>query len=196
MNANKKISYRNTLLYTIIAAIISLALLVLLAFQSFFEYVYLIAIIEVGIFIIIGYCIYRIVTYEKALEELKNQKRYYIPFAECPDYFVKKFDSKNGDPYCSNEYRVKDASDNMYMMKVYPDSVPLPTKHDDKTSVDQSHKYEKFWLNQVANAKELRTTKEKCSVISVEPTDPKLVNYRGYTDVPWTYVRSRCDGFF
>jgi hypothetical protein len=195
MNENKKISYRNTLIYTIVTAVISLALLIMLAFKSFFDYVYLIAIVEVGIFIIIGYCIFKIINYEKSLEALKNQKRYYIPFTECPDYFVKKF-NESGEPYCSNEYRIKDKNDNTYLMKVYPDTVPLPTKHDASTSVDQSQKYEKFWLNQIQNAKELRTTKDKCSVVSVEPTDPKLAKYKGYTNVPWTYVRGRCAGFF
>lgn len=195
MNDNKKITYRNTIIYTILAAIVSLGLLVLLAFKSFFDYIYLIAIIEIGIFIIIGYCIYKIITYEKSFEKLKDQKRYYIPFSECPDYYVKKF-SNNGEPFCSNEYRVKDANDNTFLMKVYPDTVPLPTKHDAITSVDQSQKYEKFWLNQIENAKELRTTKDKCSVLSVQPTDPKLAKYRGFNNVPWTYVRGRCEGFF
>jgi hypothetical protein len=195
MNENKKISYKNTLIYTIVNALISVILIIFLAFPNFREYMYFIAIIEIGIFIIIGYCIYRIITYEKYLESLKNQKNFYIPFTECPDYFVKKFDLK-GEPYCSNEYRIKDKTENNYIMKIYPNSVPLPLKHDDTINVDTSQKYDKFWLNQIANSTKLKTVKEKCSVLSVEPTDPTLNEYKGYTGIPWTNIRGRCEGFF
>jgi hypothetical protein len=196
MDDNKKISYKNTLVYTIIAAIISLGLLVLLAFQAFMDYIYLIAIIETGIFAIIGYCIYKIIKFEKSLDSLRDQRKYYIPFSECPDYFVKKFDNESGEPYCSNEYRVTDVNNNVNMMKIYPSTVALPTKHDDTTSVTLSQKYEKLWLNKISNSKELVTLKDKCSVLSVEPTNQKLIDYKGYTNVPWTSVRGRCEGFF
>jgi hypothetical protein len=196
MDDNKKISYKNTLVYTIITAIISLALLVLLAFKSFMEYIYLISIVEVGIFIIIGYCIFKIINFEKSLDSLRDPKKYYIPFSECPDYYVKKFDSKSGEPYCSNEYRVTDAHNNVKLMKIYPSTISLPSKHDDSTSVNLSKKYEKLWLNQISSSKDLKTLRDKCSVLSVEPTDTKLLDFKGYTNVPWTSVRGRCEGFF
>ena len=111
---SKKFSYKNTLIYTIITAIVSVGLLVLLAFKGFFDYIYLIAIVELGIFCIIGYCIFRIINYEKGLDRMKLNSNNFIAFNECPDYFVKKFDT-SGTPYCSNEYQVKDKVNNSYI---------------------------------------------------------------------------------
>lgn len=192
---SKKFSYKNTLIYTIITAIVSVGLLVLLAFKGFFDYIYLIAIVELGIFCIIGYCIFRIINYEKGLDRMKLNSNNFIAFNECPDYFVKKFDT-SGTPYCSNEYQVKDKVNNSYIMKIYPPGIPLPSQHDPSLTPDNANKYEKFWLNEITNAKELKTMKDKCVVLSTEPTDPRLSKYRGYTNVPWTYVRGRCEGFF
>lgn len=195
MKENKKLSYKNTLIFTILAAVTSVVLIGFLAFQSFRDYIYFIVIVEVAIFAIIGYCIYRIVTYEKRLEALRNQKRNTVAFNECPDYYIKKFDVK-GAPFCSNEYRVKDQQSNEYVMKVYPSSVETPSTIEKNAPVTNAPKYEKFYLNEIPNTKDLVTSKEKCGVLFNEPTNPSLLQLRGYTEIPWTYMRSRCDGFF
>ena len=75
MNNNKRISYKNTLIYTIVTAIVSLLILALLFIPSMFDYIYFIAVIELGIFIIIGVCIYKIINYEKNL--LDDELTYY-----------------------------------------------------------------------------------------------------------------------
>jgi hypothetical protein len=195
MKENKKISYKNTLIFTIVSAVVSIILIVLLAFASFREYIYFIAIVEVAIFAIIGYCIYRIVTYEKRLEALRNEKSKTVSFSECPDYYIKQFDVK-GAPFCSNEYRVKDQHSNEYIMKVYPSSVETPSTIDQSTSIDNAPKYDKFYLNEISSNKNLVTTKEKCGILYSEPTNPNLLQLKGYTEIPWTYMRSRCEGFF
>ena len=192
---NKKISYKNTLIFTICAAVLSIILGAVLFFTSFRDYIYFIAIVEVAIFAIIGYCIYKIVTYEKRLEALRNSQRTTIAFTECPDYYVKKYDPK-GVPFCANEYRVKDRQSNESIMKIYPSSIEPPSTHNPTGQIDTAPKYEKFYLGELANAKKLTNSKEKCSVLFTEPSDAALAQYKGYTQIPWTYVRSRCEGFF
>lgn len=205
MNNNKRISYKNTLIYTIVTAIVSLLILALLFIPSMFDYIYFIAVIELGIFIIIGVCIYKIINYEKHLNELRDQNSYYIPFSECADYFVKKTDSK-GNTYCSNEYSVKDQFGNVKMMKIYPTDTALPTTHTQTmndinckagtTGCTIPHKYEKYSLTQIPDSKLLKTNQQRCSVLFVEPTDPALTEYKEYTKIPWTYVKGRCETFY
>lgn len=207
MNNNKRISYKNTLIYTIVTAIVSLLILALLFIPSMFDYIYFIAIIELGIFIIIGVCIYKIINYDKNLNKLRDQNSYYIPFSECADYFVKKTDSK-GNTYCSNEYNVKDQFGNVKLMKIYPSGVLLPPTHKNTiindinckagdTECTINDKYEKYSLNQIPDSKLLKTNQQKCSVLFVEPTDPALIPaYSGYTQIPWTHVKGRCETFY
>lgn len=208
MNNNKRISYKNTLIYTIVTAIVSLLILALLFIPSMFDYIYFIAVIELGIFIIIGVCIYKIINYEKNLNKLRDQNSYYIPFSECADYFVKKIDSK-GNTYCSNEYSVKDQFGNVKMMKIYPNTETLPTTHVNTINTlndinckagsegcSMPHKYEKYSLTQIPDSKLLKTNQQKCSVLFVEPVDPALTAYKEYSKIPWTYVKGRCETFY
>lgn len=195
MKENKKISYKNTLIFTIFAAVTSVVLIAALFFTSFREYIYFIVIVELAIFAIIGYCIYKIVTYEKRLEALRNAKAKNVAFHECPDYYIKKYDTK-GAPFCSNEYRVQDQQANDYIMKIYPSSVETPSKIDLSGSIENASKHDKFYLNEIPNTRDLVTSKEKCSVLFNEPTAPNLLQVKGYTEIPWTYMRSRCEGFF
>lgn len=192
MKENKSISYKNTLIYTIIASIISAGLLIGLAFKSIFDYVYLIAVVEVGIFIIIGVCLYKIITYDKRMESLREDRKLVVPFNECPDYYVKKYSRTNGNPYCSNEHHVIDKSGNKFLMKVYPNDVSsLPSSHDFQERIDTSTpKYEKFWLNELGA---LTNSKERCAVVLSTPTDPSKSKYNDYSKLAWTNVRGRCD---
>jgi uncharacterized membrane protein YhaH (DUF805 family) len=61
-NDNKNTSYFNTLIFTIVAGIISLLLLLALVFKPVRDHaMYFIIALEVGIFTIIAVCIYQIV---------------------------------------------------------------------------------------------------------------------------------------
>ena len=194
MKTNKKVSYTNTLIYTVVNAILSLVILIVLFLKpEYNKYIYFIIVLEVGMVAIIAYCIYRIIRYEYLLKKMKDSRNVFIPFSECADYYVKKYDTA-GEPYCSNEYRIKGNDNNEYMMKVYPNGVPLPSVHDKTTSIDNSQKYEKFWLNEIGKSSDLPTNRDKCNILEAEPTDPKLSKYNGYTGIPWTYVKARCGG--
>ena len=194
MKTNKKVSYTNTLIYTIINAMLSLMILVVIFLKpEYNKYIYFIIVLEVGMIAIIAYCVYRMMRYEYIMKALRSNRKVFIPFSECADYYVKKYDP-SGEPYCSNEYRVKGQDNNEYMMKVYPNGTPIPSVHDKTTSIDNSQKYEKFWLNEISKAANLPTNRDKCNVLETEPTDPSLSKFIGYTSIPWTHVKARCGG--
>ena len=200
MNPSKKVSYNNTLIFTILNAILAISIVACLFFNFVLKKEYMIAIVtvEVGICLIVAYCIYRIIQFDKTLSALSNPKTKYIPFQTCPDYYQKVITAA-GDPICQNAYTMTDRNGIQYIMKIYPQNVPLPPSiqiNEDITSgMATAPKYEKFYLNDIGQSTDLTTVQQKCAVVSSDPVDPSLSQYVGYKHVPWTYVRGRCEGF-
>ena len=63
-------SYFNTLIFTIISGIFSLVLIATLFFDMFKKYIPFIVTVEIGLFLIIGYCIYKIYNNEQKKDYL------------------------------------------------------------------------------------------------------------------------------
>lgn len=194
----KKISYFNTLIFTIVTGIVSLCLLGLLFFDIGKEFMVFIISLEVGIFAIIGYCIYRIISHEKKKQEAAEQNLYVVNFNTCPDYYVKRV---VGDKtYCFNDYTVKDSNGKAYIMKVYPVEVngtPIqipPTITPSNTVANNDYLFEKFDLRALENDNTLKTTKEKCNLIFQTPAD-RVNEYSHLPSIPWTFAQSRCESF-
>ncbi len=197
-DATRKTSYFNTLIFTILAGIVSVILLVLLFFKDFRKYLPFIVTLEIGIFTMIAWCIIQIYINEKALAKLRKNLDYQISFSTCPDYFTKRI---IGDKeICSNEYIYIDGNKQKKIMKVYPQddktgSVagmrPLPaTLSTDYTGKEQ--KWEKFPLNELENEPSFKTYAQKCAPLFQDPSDSKLSYLKGYNLVPWTNMRSQC----
>lgn len=198
-NATKKLSYFNTLIFTIISGLISLILLALLFFKIGDNYILAIILIEVGIFSVIGYCIYQIIHNEFLINQLKNSDNVLISFDKCPDYFLSKIDN-NGNTYCSNEYIYEDAAMNKFVIKLYPEGQTPPTQHNptklDKlsgTTMAPEGPIDKFYINDINNNNTLKTNEDKCAPIFKDSTDPNGVH--GYAQLPWTYLKSQCESY-
>ncbi len=197
-DATRKTSYFNTLVFTIIAGIISIILLVLLFFKDFKKYLPFIVTLEVGIFAMITWCIIQIYINEYALDKLRKNLDYQITFANCPDYFTKRL---VGDKeICSNEYIYIDENKQKKIMKVYPvddpsrpvsGMRPLPS-----TAVSDykggEKKWEKFPLHEIENEPSFKTYSDKCAPLFQAQTDAKVQYLDGYNLVPWTNMRSQC----
>lgn len=196
-NDSKKISYYNTLIFTIISAIVSVLLLLVLLLKSGRDYLPFIITLEIGIFSIITFCVIQIIMGERNSEKNKQNEISKISFNTCPDYYLKKY---NGDKeLCSNEYIVKKGGIN-YIMKIYPADDPsnptggirpLPSAHTFNYQGNEV-KYEKFHLSEIDNENRLKTMSDKCSVLYNEPSNPELSYMKGYNLTPWTTMRSKC----
>ena len=208
---NKNISYFRTLIFTVSAAIFSMALMALWYFKR--ELVVFVFAVQIGIFAIIGYCIYTIVQYEKTLDEMSNIKNFTVKFDTCPDYYIKRSDIVTGKDFCSNEYVVVDKNSptqKKMIMKVLP-YVENASGQDDNTSMPKIHNTDymvtdgnvkrepeptdKFMLDTFYSA-ELATVKDKCDVINPNVADRADGKFKGFKTVPWTYAKSRCDGLY
>lgn len=192
MSGNDKVSYFNTLIFTIIASIVSLLLLAALFFEIFKDYMIFIVTVEVGIFCIIGWCIYKIVSNANTLDKYKQQANFKIDFTPCPDYYVGK--GVDGQTICSNEYIVEDEYHNKRIMKIYPaddqlNSYPLPNLHV-PTYYNDAKPIEKYDSTLIASAQDLQTTRDKCGAIL-----GLKENYKVYSKLPLLGTQERCAQF-
>lgn len=193
-NSSRKISYFNTLIFTIIAGIVSLLLLAALFFEVLAKWKVFIITVEVGIFLIIGICIWQIIANESLLDKYRKAKNFNIDFTTCPDYYISKMvDDKT---ICSNEYIVEDEYHNKKLMKVYPadnaaknEVYPLPNTHV-STFTDSFNPSEKFDSAYIQGANDLNDTQAKCGAVLGQNT-----TYKPFSKIPWVGVKSRCASF-
>ena len=207
---NKNISYFRTLIFTVSAAVFSMALMALWYYKR--ELVVFVFAVQIGIFAIIGYCIYTIVQYEKTLDEMSNIKNFTVKFDTCPDYYIRRSDIVTGKDFCSNEYVVVDKNSPMQkkmIMKVLPydknasghHNNSMPKKHNTDYMVTDGNvkrnpePTDKFMLD-TFYSNELVTVKDKCDVINPNIADRTDGKFKGFKNVPWTYAKSRCDGLY
>lgn len=185
-------SYINTLIFTIISAIGSIIFMALLYLGILSKYMYFVIALEVGLFLIITYTIYKIMQ-SKYIYETSEPV---VKFDHCPDFWTVRND-KNGRPYCSNQWVLRDTYGNKKIIKIYPYSnIPntniytLPTQLDQNPPSDGSPtKFDKFYLDTL-QSNDLSSS-DKCNFILNEPAD-KTSPYIGYTPLPWTTIRSKC----
>lgn len=201
-NKVKKVSYYNTLVFTIISGIISLLLLGLLFFNFAKDFKLGIIALEIGIFTVILVCIAQIIYNENFINKLKKNHNVRISFDSCPDYFTKLQDSHQ-KAYCSNEYIYEDEALNKFLIKVYPENQIPPSDHDPRSMdlLTESDKpagpIDKFYIDELESK-----TKNKNSTDIYKDTCAPLFkdNYNnnglvGYTELPWTTLRSKCDNY-
>lgn len=193
-HSSRKISYFNTLIFTIIAGIVSLLLLAALFFNVLTKWKVSIITVEIGIFMIIGFSIWQIIANEALLDKYRRAKNFDIDFTQCPDYYISTMiDNKT---ICSNEYIIEDEFKNKKLMKIYPadnpsknESYPLPKFHTSAFK-DSSKPTDKFDSTYIQTASDLRDTQAKCSaVLGLEN------NYNLYSKIPWVGVKARCETY-
>jgi hypothetical protein len=193
MNSAKQISYIHTLIFSIIAGIVSVALLLVLLIKKLQSYTPFVVTLEIGIFIIVFSCLIQIWLNEMRLANLRKNGIPYISFDSCPDYYVKRVD---GDKeFCSNEYVYQDKTGKKYIMKIYPTERPvsLPAVHNQNMTTNSDQPYDKFYLRSLESDPTLKSPSDKCAPLFTPPTDPNLSYLKGYDLLPWTTMRSKCE---
>ena len=199
---SSKVSYFNTLIFTIVSGIVSLMLLMLLFFDLGKKYIYLIITIEVGIFMVIGMCLYMIIKNELELAKGKDKSNVKFSFTECPDYFVKTEDKSR--VICKNNYTMIDPSGIKYTMRIYPadkTKYPLPLS---LPATNPNDKNEQFDLYHIEQTPEFKDARDQCAFVGAEPKlnsstsaaqKEFMKKYEGYSALPWTHAQSRCAPF-
>jgi hypothetical protein len=192
---NNKISYFNTLIFTIIAGVVSLGVVSLLFFDFGKQIIYFIVAFEVGVLGIIAYCIYKIIKGE--MDKNNKKDKYVVRFDQCPDYYSSKI--INNKEYCVADYIVRNDKGDVTVMRIFPEkdargsiSAPASINLDYANQTGTDYKY-KFELRQLEQDPKIPTFEEKCKYLYTQPPpNPKYNAYRHFTQIPWTYAKSRC----
>lgn len=188
VDAEQRVAYFNTLVFTIISGIVSLGILIFMFFKPAAKLFPFLITVEVGIFLIIIITIIQIIRAEKARAKYKNQKNFTINFTSCPDYYIER--SIDGKRICSNEYIVEDKNKASYIMKILPaqDSYSFPPTHNPSYTGDSAG--DKFDNLVIANSSALKDNAEKCAAV-LGRNDAFI----SYSQIPWTGVQARCDSY-
>lgn len=191
---DRKISYFNTLIFTIITAVASLMVLGLLFLPIGKQFIYFIVAYEVGVFLIIAYCIFKILRGDKKFDE--NRKNFVVRFDECPDFYTKTMHADN-TLWCHNDYKVIDPRTQEELVyrifpmryKDQPTSVPTTITLADNIP---GQPYARFQLKQLESDDDYPTYDKKCQVLFKNPSSSNE-SYNTFQDLPWTYAKSRCE---
>lgn len=213
-NLLKQKSYFRTLVFTIIATLISLILIAIVFFVPDAEnYLLLVVTIVVGLFLIILYCIRQVLLKEKQFVQMSDPKNYVVNFDECPDYFNRKYDEASRKFYCSNEYIVEHPADSskqaiMKVMLFDPKNtnIQFPNYHSNEYlnrqaggAISKPIPSEKFYTD-VFRDKSLNDNVKRCNLVDdssvKEIVNDPIENRKEYKKLPWTSVRSRCNGLY
>ncbi len=203
-NENRRISYVRTLVFTIVSALLSIALFAMIFVKGARDWLLFIIVAELGIFGIIFYCIYAIINREKKLQAMRDPKNYVIKFDSCPDYYVKRYDTASKGYFCSNEYVVTDARNptKNLIMKVYPenDNSSPPTHNPDfkvrngTGPLTDPQPMDKFMIDDFST--KLTTNDERCQVVDPNVAEKSTDKLKGYKTIPWTSVQKRCQTLY
>jgi hypothetical protein len=102
-------NYINTLIFCIVAKVVTLLLLVLLLFDAAWNFSYLILTLEVGLIAIIAYTLYKVYAYQKAIDKAAAEAATAPPLLNsCPDYFLMSVQDETGNRVCSSTYTTGD----------------------------------------------------------------------------------------
>lgn len=194
MSDDRKISYFNTLIFTIITAIASLAVLALLFFPFGKDFIFFIIAYEIGVFLIIAYCVYKIIRGDKDLRD--QRASFVVRFDECPDFYTKNLHKEDNKLWCHNDYKVVDtATKQEYIYRIYPLKVDNAEVNLPKTidlAARNNPAYTQFELKKLETDDKYETYQKKCSVLYKNPRSGNSA-YNSFQDLPWTYAKSRCE---
>lgn len=103
VSPTSKYNYTGTLIFCIIATVVTLAIIALFFLVDVDSAKYMLLTIEICLVIIVLHSVISIVMYDRATREYTNDlSNAPLPEIPCPDYFTRS--NENGTTYCENVY--------------------------------------------------------------------------------------------
>ncbi len=186
----KNTSYINTLIFTIIAGIVSVGLLVIILYANVDEYKYALITIEAGLIGVIVYALVRIYINESAAARMaSNAHKNSLLAKNCPDYYTVINSAKSGQ-MCNNTFK-----------GITPTGVPFVMVYTPTARFTQNGTNHVVFHGNPADASidikkfEDKQVQEACLYVAGRPIegDPDTKSSNNYS-IPWTDMRSKCDG--
>jgi hypothetical protein len=100
-------NYLNTLIFCVVAKIVTVILLSLLIIEKVRYFSFMLLTIEIGLIAIIVSALFVISRYNKKYQKMQNEfRKSKVSVLACPDYYVKT--SQEGSTYCEDIYKTPD----------------------------------------------------------------------------------------
>ena len=186
---DKRTSYFNTLIFTIVAAIVSVLLLLLLLIKKMKQFAPFIITLEVGIFTVILWCVVIIWINAKDYDKRKNNATS-VKFDKCPDYYLQVNESDK--IMCKNQYLYTDQNGSKYKMVIYPVNANRSLPKNLTTTLQKPTNLDSFELSTIETSSDLKTSKDKCGVLYKDNTG----KFKDYNNLPWNTMRSKCASLY
>lgn len=176
-------TYVNTLVFSIISGMVSVALLLtLMLSDSLSAYMFVIVTIEIGLLLIIINAMYRVIAYERNMRNaINNASKNSFAADNCPDYYTMRFSSTGNT--CANVFKGIAPGGIKYVMYY------VPSAKYQLTGQGNSVVFSGNAPDDVIKIKNLESIKidDACKIVQGKPadadTDKKEAN--NYT-IPWT----------
>ena len=158
------VNYINTLIFLIIAKLVTFIVLFFIFTDWGQRYVYVLVTIEIMLIIVIIVTTIKLIYNDKLIADReKEMNTKPAKLQECPDYYTKT-SNNDGDVLCENEYNTPDG---YYMYKMGTENLSSINL----TDIDQNGK---------------RTLREVCDVVNNSESEY-------YKNIAWTYIKPTCN---
>ena len=185
-------SYLNTLVFTIIAGVVSVGLLVIILYANVAEYKYALATIEAGLIFVIVSALVHIYWIESSAKRMaSNAHKNALLAKNCPDYYTMVHSPKTGE-VCTNTFKGMLPTGQPFAMVYIPSTDATAEVRNGAKKVlfrgnpsDPSIDVKSFEDKQVQDA---------CLYVAGRPVqgDPDTKTANNYS-IPWTDMRSKCE---
>lgn len=184
-------TYVNTVVFAIVAGIVSIALLIVLMMsESLTAYLFAIVTIEVGLLVIIINALYRIIAYEKNMRKaINNASKNSFAAENCPDYYTMRFSAGPDGNSCKNMFLGTTPERAPFAMYY----VPSPTYQ--STGQGTSVIFAGNPPNDNINMASMQTMKmpDACKSVQGLPAEADDKKSPNNYNVPWTDLRPKCE---
>lgn len=193
-NIRKNTSYINTLIFAIVAGVVSVGLLVVIMYANVDDYKYALITIEAGLIGVIVYALVRIYIDESTAARMaSNAHKNALLAKNCPDYYTMVNSAKSGQQ-CINTFKGVAPTGDPFVM------VYTPSGRFKEDSGMGGKKKVIFSGNPPDSSIDIKafedqSVQEACLFVAGRPVDgdTNTKTSNNYS-IPWTDMRSKCDG--
>jgi hypothetical protein len=191
--ARESQTYINTMVFSIIAGLVSIAMLVaLMLSESLNAYMFLIITIEMGLLAIIIHALYRVIAYEaKVRKAINNASSNAFAADNCPDYYTLKYSTSGSTEHaCRNFFKGRTPDGRPFIMYFVPSDTFKSTGQGSGVVFPGNPSDDSIKIKTLENL----TSSEACRIVQGLPaeSDSKKDTPNNYS-IPWTDLRPKCE---
>jgi hypothetical protein len=189
---NTRQSYINTLIFTIVAGIVSIGLLLLTFFSTAVSsYTYVLVTIEIGLVFVIAFALYNIIRNEQKVKKIAATAHKNTLLANtCPDYYTVGYENGTGFQQCRNVFEGNMPNGRPFLMYYTPSDTYEPAGANGAKFPGNPPE-----LVISMNNFEEKRVEDACKIVNGrQPDSDTNTSTPNNYSIPWTDMRFKCEG--